>query len=359
MKLVMLRQQSCLEYLKHGISMNKLIDIKLSKWLQILSKKWSMPYDRVANYIWRDEIDNRLRFYPLVSRSLTPFDYSNFKRSILSCWALTEQHQAIRLNRFLGDPINVERMISGFITDFPDKDSCVVDRIDNFIADLITMGFRAPRYSDYSGAALFTSVLLTSIYPKRFVDFRTAKWEAFAEYFKFELPPNFYDGYGRRIVWAGKRAQEIVNTTTYKFNWVDNNVLWPVGGICWAGLNPDPPTFLAGNIDGTTSYKEGNKKLRLHLYRERNQTVMSLAKAIKLIDDPLLRCEVCDFSFIEKYGEHGNEFIEGHHLIPLSLLKQNSYTKVEDIALLCSNCHSMIHHGEKVLTISRLQSLLN
>lgn len=59
------------------------------------------------------------------------------------------------------------------------------------------------------------------------------------------------------------------------------------------------------------------------------------------------QCQCCGMDFSELYGEElGSNFIEVHHLVPISTY----YTEgapddlVENLVPLCSNCHSMIHH---------------
>jgi 5-methylcytosine-specific restriction enzyme A len=57
-------------------------------------------------------------------------------------------------------------------------------------------------------------------------------------------------------------------------------------------------------------------------------------------------CQACGFSFVEGYGELGAGFIEAHHLRPLSSLEEGvpvRYDVATDFAVLCSNCHRMIH----------------
>ncbi len=76
-----------------------------------------------------------------------------------------------------------------------------------------------------------------------------------------------------------------------------------------------------------------------------------------------LRCEVCTMSFQEEYGELGRGFIEAHHKDPLSNGKRQIELNDEDsvreyIALLCSNCHRMIHRGDKLLTVEELRKLI-
>ena len=56
------------------------------------------------------------------------------------------------------------------------------------------------------------------------------------------------------------------------------------------------------------------------------------------------KCAVCEFDFEKTYGEIGKEFIEVHHIIPLSQIRKEYIINPEnDLIPLCSNCHSMIH----------------
>lgn len=56
------------------------------------------------------------------------------------------------------------------------------------------------------------------------------------------------------------------------------------------------------------------------------------------------KCAVCGFDFEEHYGELGKDFIEVHHIIPLSKIrKEYVINPTKDLVPLCSNCHSMIH----------------
>lgn len=73
------------------------------------------------------------------------------------------------------------------------------------------------------------------------------------------------------------------------------------------------------------------------------------------------RCKGCGLDFKEKYGELGAEYIEVHHLFPIS---QSSGEHIVDPATelvpLCANCHAMIHriNGEE-MTIEKLRSHIN
>lgn len=72
-----------------------------------------------------------------------------------------------------------------------------------------------------------------------------------------------------------------------------------------------------------------------------------------------LRCDVCQFSFSDKYGELGAGFIEAHHTIPVSQLKGERRTNIKDMALVCSNCHRMLHSGNQLLSVSELKDKIN
>ena len=71
-----------------------------------------------------------------------------------------------------------------------------------------------------------------------------------------------------------------------------------------------------------------------------------------------LFCEACNFDFKDRYGERGDGFIECHHIVPLSEIDREQETKLTDLALLCSNCHRMVHRKKKWLTMSQLKKII-
>ncbi|WP_319568818.1 HNH endonuclease [Cohaesibacter marisflavi] len=103
---------------------------------------------------------------------------------------------------------------------------------------------------------------------------------------------------------------------------------------------------------------EGQLLTRMHSFRERNREIVKNKKAQALERDGQLKCEVCGFNFEEVYGETGESFIEYHHTKPVSEMSPTDQTKLADLALVCSNCHRMIHHQRPWLTIDELKSKL-
>jgi len=101
--------------------------------------------------------------------------------------------------------------------------------------------------------------------------------------------------------------------------------------------------------DEEEEYPEGASAYKTHKARERNNQVINKAKErFKRNSEGRLFCEVCGFDFFEVYGERGEAFIEGHHNKFVSEMAEGEKTKIEDISMLCSNCHRMIHKKPKI-----------
>ncbi len=92
-------------------------------------------------------------------------------------------------------------------------------------------------------------------------------------------------------------------------------------------------------------YEEGRRKLILHerMERQRNRGLVSDAKARFREKHQSPYCEVCGFNFSDKYGERGVDFIEAHHRFPISKLTSKTLMKLKDLAMVCANCHRMLH----------------
>lgn len=317
--------------------------------------------DEVPSNMPTDEIANRLENYPLLSSVLNSpvLDLSELGKVARECWALGGRYDLIRFGEFINKGKSAVDAIEALIRDFPNDDKEAIKRVDSFVERAVLLGYSKPSGSaDWAGAALLTSVLLTSLYPKRFADFRQSRWNGFAKRFDYDHPPSGKGQYGEKLIWAGKFTADISRTGTFRRYWPVGEPSWIISGLCWIGPKPPKPETETADSEEIRSFPEGAEKRRLHLTRERNQIVVLMAKKLGLRQDPLLRCRVCGFSFMERYGDLGVGFIEAHHTCPLSDLKPGSHTKVEDIALICPNCHRMIHRGERTLTVDELRDLL-
>lgn len=117
-------------------------------------------------------------------------------------------------------------------------------------------------------------------------------------------------------------------------------------------------TGMGQEPDDGEEAEEGRILTRLHRTRERNRQLVEKRKAKALQENGSLRCEACSFDFSARYGERGGGFIECHHTKPLSALSPGEKTKLDELALLCANCHRMIHVRRPWLTVKELKTAL-
>ncbi len=111
-------------------------------------------------------------------------------------------------------------------------------------------------------------------------------------------------------------------------------------------------------IDEEITFPEGKIKYELHTRKERNKKLVALKKKLAYEINPLLPCEICGISLKQKYGKTGDGIIEAHHVFPISLLTEETKMKLEDLILVCPNCHRMIHHKRPWLTVEKIKLLL-
>lgn len=107
------------------------------------------------------------------------------------------------------------------------------------------------------------------------------------------------------------------------------------------------------------SVMEGQVLYKVHKVRERDQEIVRLKKQQELSNFGYLECEACVFNFHKFYGEIGYGYIECHHKIPLSYFKVQSKTTLEDLALVCANCHRMLHRSIDTLSVEELKTKIN
>jgi 5-methylcytosine-specific restriction protein A len=122
-------------------------------------------------------------------------------------------------------------------------------------------------------------------------------------------------------------------------------------------LIPEQPDEVAE--DGTATL-EGRLLARWTIARERDPRLRRRKiDSARRLGQPL-QCEVCDFHFARYYGALGKDYIEVHHVLPLHVSGPRT-TKLEDLALLCANCHRMCHRnqvGESWRTPSALRAAI-
>lgn len=110
------------------------------------------------------------------------------------------------------------------------------------------------------------------------------------------------------------------------------------------------------DIDMLAPSIEGRVLQVSHLRRERNPRLVEKLKDLRFDRQGFLDCEVCAFDYERSYGKRGHKFMEAHHRKPLSSLKpEGEEVRAEDYALICANCHRMIHRFSPWWTVEELR----
>jgi 5-methylcytosine-specific restriction protein A len=115
----------------------------------------------------------------------------------------------------------------------------------------------------------------------------------------------------------------------------------------------EPPPRAVPDLDGEGA-DEGGLLERWHLAYERDRGLRERKIRSVLNVGDRIECEVCSFNFENTYGERGHQYIEVHHRTPLHA-SGPTRTNLADLALLCSNCHRMIHRQQPWLTVAELR----
>lgn len=170
------------------------------------------------------------------------------------------------------------------------------------------------------------------------------------------------------IVCEGKRRVD--NDASAKASTVSKRLLdpkpWAVvsydmeTGECVLGRDATPvnPSDGFDREDTTLEGFEGETKKRFALHRKREGRLrdLKIRDALRKNDGRLL-CEVpnCGFDFAHVYGAVGKGYAEVHHKVPLSdAPSEGRKVVMDDLAVVCSNCHAMIHRGGECRSIETL-----
>jgi hypothetical protein len=122
------------------------------------------------------------------------------------------------------------------------------------------------------------------------------------------------------------------------------------------GFNPPEDAIEPESV----GFLEGRLVPRTHLVRERNPSLVASAKLAFRERFGRLHCEACGFDFESTYSTLGEGFIEAHHETPLANRVEEAVTRVEDLRMVCANCHRMLHRrfGASFMTVEDLRAII-
>lgn len=101
----------------------------------------------------------------------------------------------------------------------------------------------------------------------------------------------------------------------------------------------DHNTYIEGRITEAAYFRRSrNRKVKEECLKKSNYT-----------------CYACGFNFEKFYGEIGKNFLEVHHLKPMSAYDDEHEIPQSELCALCSNCHSMVHRKKDVMDVNELK----
>ncbi|HWE95579.1 MAG TPA: hypothetical protein VG269_16560 [Tepidisphaeraceae bacterium] len=120
-------------------------------------------------------------------------------------------------------------------------------------------------------------------------------------------------------------------------------------------LSGGPP--LGGDWDTDEHAIEGDRiyVLTARAKRDRKLRDNKIRQALRTGSGRLI-CEVrgCGFDFEAQYGEIGKGFVHIHHRKPLGMRGGRRAAPLRDLAMVCANCHAMIHRHGKCRSLDTL-----
>ena len=117
-----------------------------------------------------------------------------------------------------------------------------------------------------------------------------------------------------------------------------------------------PDEFLDTSIDPHAQYREARRYKSERYFFSRNPQLVADAKNYYGTD-----CQICGFNYEQFFGDLGADYIEVHHLNPLSEHSESEWdgelvNKLSDVAVLCANCHRMVHRKRPALSLDDVRA---
>jgi hypothetical protein len=99
--------------------------------------------------------------------------------------------------------------------------------------------------------------------------------------------------------------------------------------------------------------EEGLEKLEISKRYERSKTNRSICLAFHGFN-----CQACGINMRRNYGTLTHEFIQVHHVEPVSTSGLRIFDPIRDLVPLCPNCHSVAHLKNPPYTVAEIKIML-
>jgi hypothetical protein len=202
-------------------------------------------------------------------------------------------------------------------------------------------------------------------------------WDGMAPYLRIDL--SGYEGFEtplpvRTLVdeYGDEIRGDLLNTAPrfYPFNGWGTTVR-TVQGIYLAAATPglygvirralgleEAPGDRSDGAEPHSDYVEARRLARERYYFARNPALVRAAK-----ERLSYTCQVCGFDFAATYGLIGEHYVECHHMKPLSERPEEEQldgatTSADEVAVVCANCHRMLHRRRPALEVATLEASL-
>jgi hypothetical protein len=129
-------------------------------------------------------------------------------------------------------------------------------------------------------------------------------------------------------------------------------------GVLYFEAVAEPKEPIADTELFETSGEEGKKRLVTHLIKERARGLILAKRSAVRAEHGCLVCEACDLKSRDLLSPEGEACFEVHHRIPIGTLTETRQTTVEELAMLCANCHRIIHRSDPMITVEKLRERL-
>jgi hypothetical protein len=183
----------------------------------------------------KKEMDNRIRHLEAIRELITQktINIEKLQVEFNSLWPLMENHDKQYRKDFFKS-LNAQILVENFINDILVNDSDAM--IDKFIKDLVAAGYRPQKHRPNDSIVLqFTSVILSAIFPDKYVDFRQSRWNNLFQIVMKTDKSLFDKGLSNRskMLLAGDFASQISKLPSFTSFFGDDHRLWRVAGLAW------------------------------------------------------------------------------------------------------------------------------